>query len=106
MNKEQQLNLNIARLVYPSAEEYIFEGGHALAKEKGRDIWDAVNYTDDWNDLMPLIIEHKINLEWLGDIWKADDFYGMIRFDNGNPQIALAECLREVLKEKNNGYEI
>lgn len=67
------------------------------------------DYCNNWNDLMPLIVEHGISLldpEYAGTIpsWKALSF-NPSHFKtkdnlNENPQRALAECLLKVLQYK------
>lgn len=60
----------------------------------------VVNYCNSWNDLMPLVVEHKINIhsrttnDW--SAWSSV-FAGI----NENPQRALAECLFLVLQVNN-----
>ena len=71
---EAELNLNIARLAYP---DYVCDqdshGWVAIKKphpEKavhlgGGLIIPSVNYCNNWNDLMPLVVEHGIGLHRL-----------------------------------------
>ncbi|MBL4664289.1 MAG: hypothetical protein JKY22_12230 [Flavobacteriaceae bacterium] len=65
--------------------------------------WKAlIDYCNNWNDLMPLVVEYEISLQFRDHssldtrayhktgVWKA----------NENPQRALAECLLKVLQSK------
>lgn len=66
---------------------------------------------NNWNDLMPLVIEHKISLDWDSFSWAA--FQAAFHKDGEflgsgyettliNPQRALAECLLKVLPGEQN----
>ena len=76
-----------------------------------------VNYTNNWSDLMPLIIEHDISLlhgagtkEWRASTqsrWRVteEESWHVLYSTNKSPQIALATCLLEVLRAKNKEQE-
>lgn len=90
-----ELNMAIAKAHTPNQCESWYKGfigaGHA-------------NYCDDWNCLMPLVVEYKMVFEWSGlrDTWYAKAWnYNFLVF-NDNPQRALAECLLKTLESKNN----
>jgi len=67
-----------------------------------------LDYCCEWNDLMPLVVEHKININYdmLYPRWVStktetngiDDFWEGVISVNENPQRALAECLLKVLE--------
>ena len=63
-------------------------------------------YSTNWNDLMPLVVEHGISLYKyrVKGYWEADSNIGGVRSEvlvgDTNPQIALAECLLKVLETK------
>lgn len=72
---------------------------------KGNDPFIPLFDFNNWNDLMPLVIEHKIQLKrsslglWIanlkgnvGESWVMDK----------TPQRALAECLLKVLQGESN----
>lgn len=63
-----------------------------------------VDYCNNWNDLMPLVVEHEISLLSVGDEWLVTvGNFTTPRYRHPfskNPQRALAECLLEVLTEK------
>lgn len=68
------------------------------------DYFGLVDYCNNWNDLMPLLVDHKIGYRVpisMGDrnLYTAISFNGY-RVSNENPQRALAECLLKVLQEK------
>lgn len=59
---------------------------------------------NNWNDLMPLVVEHGITLHKYASCTGWQAFTGSIssleiHVNNINPQIALAECLLKVLQE-------
>ena len=63
------------------------------------------DYCNIWNDLMPLIFEHKIRLTpFPGETYQAAKYAPKICIEvtNANPARALAECLLMVLIEKGN----
>lgn len=74
------------------------------------------DYCNNWNDLMPLVIEHGIDLyHWqISGSWKAlaftylpdGEFNQEFQTLNKNPQRALAECLFLVLQEKTNNENL
>jgi hypothetical protein len=89
----------------------------ALNVYKGRDgqiiyTSDVPRYCNNWNDLMPLVVEHKIDLEFAdidvteeivraqGFIWDGGDITHHYEVINKSPQRALAECLLKVLENK------
>lgn len=84
-----------------------FELNKAIAKLRGyNDAWldqhGAPDYCNNWNDLMPLVVEHEISFyPILGGGYGAE-FYSETTGDNcisnDNPQRALAECLLKVLQ--------
>ena len=63
-----------------------------------------VDYCNDWSDLMPLVVEHRIELRELSPSiwWHA--FHARSGFEgkDENPQRALALCLLKVLESKND----
>ena len=50
-------------------------------------------YCNNWNDLMPLVIEYGI-------LESPTFIRHVIEHDSGEPQLALAECLLKVLENK------
>jgi hypothetical protein len=88
---DEKLNAEISRLAFP------------------RDInsgnWKVFDFKD-WNDLMPLVVKHKISLQMLlhnrpnwmvNPLWKGKGE----RIFNTDPQRALAECLLKELEWEN-----
>jgi hypothetical protein len=65
-----------------------------------------VDYCNNWNDLMPLVVEYKICLirtNEYGDKWCADpnmDDFDSVRVVLKDAKRALAECLLQVLIAK------
>lgn len=68
------------------------------------------DYCNNWNDLMPLVVEHEIDLyKCVDGAWEAQ-IIDMTSFNSPcdkticakhkNPQRALAECLLQVLESK------
>lgn len=81
-------------------------GGRACSLKEGGDgniVFEngcTINYHNTPNDIMPLQIEHKVNILWHPDKrkWMAMNFYGDY-FDK-NLLRAIACCLILVLQEK------
>ena len=107
--KPEELNRQIAELVYPDEIIHIVKG-QVLIHTIG-----TLDYCNNWNDLMPLVWENRIAFEaaFFKD-HEGDRFYlahttfksdGDVSVLNTNPQMALAQCLLKVLeaKEKNDG---
>lgn len=106
---DPELTKAITELTYPDAE-FVISGNEVTGNimQMRIDNIDIImpDFTN-WNDLMPLVVEHEITLYKYIDSsgWQA--FKGSltdmeITTDNLNPQRALAECLYLVLKEKAN----
>ena len=108
-----ELNLAIAKLVYPNHNKSgtinQIKGTSTVVINYGYPSPDCVNYTECWDSLMPLVVEHKIELVcnegWNkdgSDMWEACHApQGEFAITSGNdPQRALAECLLKVLQEK------
>ena len=96
-----ELSIKLAKLIYPECVVYTQNSKARVQVADGDDFYFDFN---NWNDLMPLVIEHKISLiagvNFTG--WIADDFDGKGKYqvENENPQRALAECLLKVLEAK------
>ena len=64
-------------------------------------------YLDDWNELMPLVVDHGISLKnqncpaGSGYAQYAESYCGRFYSDYDIPQRAIACCLILVLQEKN-----
>ena len=110
----QELNLAIAKLVYP---QFDFRYGNFASEVVGylpnTNCWQVEkDYCNNWNDLMPLVIEHGIEIEreYYDDTgytgrWEAayEPMDGTKCYHcsiDTDPQIALAECLLAVLTAK------
>lgn len=102
----EELNLAIAKLVYP---QFDFRYGDFASEVVGylpnTNCWQVEkDYCNNWNDLMPLVVEHEITLAWdyVDKNWNAwtetSDVY------TNNPQRALTECLLKVLEAKAEDY--
>ena len=82
-------------------------GGHGEPFEE-QVKYGEFNPVGNWNDLIPLVIEHKINLTCHSsvDIFTATAAIqkdgSFIEPSSINPQRALAECLLKVLESKND----
>ena len=102
MNK-QELNLAIAKLVEPYQEWFSDSKGRAFWKHIDGFIHEVqiVDYCNDWNDLMPLVVEHS---QWFyidSEYAEISNTTGVVRVEHNNEQqIALAECLLRVLEAK------
>jgi hypothetical protein len=113
-------NLRIAELVYPEhrCTRYGESGAINLytffnhTNDKNNYV-KTVDHYNNWNDLMPLVVEHGIDLIQYNDKWKA---LGFVYADDGefeidcevileDPQHALADCLLQVLEAKNKEGE-
>lgn len=94
---DQELNLAIMELL--GLEPVVWETRHMNAFDgivhvrTGQD--DPVDYCGDWNELMPLVVEHgltKMTMDWVTLL--------ALSYVPLNPQRALAECLLLVLQNK------
>ena len=101
-----ELNISIAKLLFLECQ--LCDGQHYKPSVS---YWDngscvQVDYINNWSDLMPLVVEHRISLELynLGrcgtyqldcDGERIDDCMTTV-----SPQRALAECLLKVLESK------
>jgi len=106
-----ELNKAIARALYPEAKIHLDKGENCavfIKNPNGSDLpWIQVkDYCNNWNDLMPLVVEYRLCLSNLYDPtdWAAiktdEKGYQKIVEINKNPQRALAECLYKVLQAK------
>ena len=100
----QELNKAIAELVYPQAEWVEEEGAGVLVYwNDGKSTFVDADYCNNWSDLMPLVVEHEISFDvsQCGTSWCAtgNNFDDVIT-ESDNPQLALAECLLQVLRAK------
>ena len=91
---DYELNKAIAAYVYPDEIIHMVRG-KVLIHTIG-----TLDYCNNWNDLMPLVIAHKISLQkrlcggWGAVSQPAKDWPIIV---NKIPQRALAECLLKVL---------
>lgn len=89
-----ELDLEIAKLLYPNQPD----GWYNAFMRSGNG-----DYCNNWNDLMPLIVEHGIDLGFLAcsRVYAARLYDDVDVFSlNENPKRALAECLFLALQEK------
>lgn len=108
-----ETNKAIAELVYPDA--HIFSNNYSKVTVDrmmdGRSCCIAVDYCNNWNDLMTLVEKHKILHTWIelktgASHWVAYKKYigyhdkEVSAWDIDSLQLALAECLLQVLKAK------
>jgi hypothetical protein len=95
---DKDLNKRVARFF---AFYYV---GQNRCLTAGGDYIDLPDYCNNWNDLMPLVIEHEIAFNPIDRpalFWVAgSNSYHPTK--NKIPQRALAECLFLVLQEKAN----
>ena len=102
-----ELTMAIAKLVY--GKEFVREEERAFGKidiivQKVQ----IVDYYNNMNDLMPLVIEHGISLVFRDDgdcdAYVPNDYAMFVHISviNKDPQRALAECLLIVLQSKRN----
>ena len=111
---EAEINKAIAELVYPDGTittDSRPDPTPRITIERNHYFTVIVDYCNNWNDLMPLVIEH-LSAFWQGmDTGKWTAAYGhlmspMVEW-NENPQLALALCALKVLeaktKEKSDG---
>ena len=103
-----ELNKAIAELIYPELNWVMSNTcyDNTTVVANSGDGW-KLNYCNNWNDLMPLVVEHEISLnDATNSEWIADTFRVMPRNElfsiSKNPQRALAECLLLVLQDKEN----
>lgn len=92
-----EINKRIAELVYP------YRTLSLVPNEDGIYVGStSVDYCNNWNDLMPLVVECGIQHYW--NKQKAKHFAYETPLDiavsNSDLQLALAECLLKVLEAK------
>ena len=101
-----ELNKAIAELVYPDLSPD--ELRMTVRIDDSMSIYNdaVVDYCNNWNDLMPLVVEHSICFDIYGgeldhcytvDTWSEETLHWT---EGDNPQLALAECLLKVLEAK------
>ena len=113
---DAELNLAIARLVYPDAEvvsatiNFCYDGDDVIVGKGEGSI--SYNYCNNWLDLMPLVVEYGIeyDIEYIncdGEKWiefKAEKYlHGntlIAYYHDRDLQLALAKCLLAVLEAK------
>ena len=110
---DAELNLAIAKLVYTECEDFWQKYDEARVRINWEDdmgfihTGKIVDYCNNWNDLMPLVVEHEIALtgsttkNWWCGYWRSPTLRTIndIQAHHEDPQRALAECLLKVLQE-------
>lgn len=79
-----RLNKGVAELVYPTGKVKLYINDTKVVVRIGTKIVAIVDYCDNWNDLMPLMIKHDV-------------LYQLSKLAN---QREMAECLYMVLLAK------
>ena len=80
--------------------------GNGLCIDPDGNYFDLPDYCNNWSDLMPLVIEYKINFRYAREI-NAYEVYNHLSEQpfhhcvSKDPQRALAECLLKVLSQCN-----
>ena len=104
-----ELNIAIVKVLYPGSsliERYGMKGSKVMiVNDSVKSFSGSADYCGSWDDLMPLVIEHEIDLNrqytngknWLSG--KCIINVGSFESSNENPQRALAECLLKVLTQ-------
>ena len=105
-----ELNKSLAETQFPKDGWEIYKHDPEYpellyVKHEDGEHYRQINYLENWNDLMPLVVEHRIMLEphdlpcadWCA-FWE-DGFGKSFTATNESPQRALIECLLKVLTE-------
>ena len=95
---EAELNLSLAKALFPDCtiKPPVHEKDSVLLSGGGKGI-TIFNYRN-WNDLMPHVIEHGIELLLEQGQWVA--CWGEpVQIEDNDPQRALAKCLLAVMKK-------
>lgn len=105
---DYELNMAIAELIYPDStvkkDDETESGIYVIQKTVGYLFRD---YCNDWNDLMPLVVEHGIHVAKYITWWGAYTCDTKPEGENGclgyaqTTKRAYAECLLKVLISKN-----
>ena len=101
----QEINLAIAKLVYSLTRYTIITDKHnVILVFKGKVIQN-LDYCNNWNDLMPLVVEYNLTLEVFEDgsarVGRYFEHKNPVHvLQHKSPQIALATCLLKVLQSK------
>lgn len=100
---DPELNKAIAEFVYPDAYEIKKVFGTSKVNVFSSPVTFpaiTIDYCNNWNDLMPLVVEYKI-LSLNSTLLPREYLWGLVMYVRGkNPQRALVECLLEVLESK------
>ena len=100
---EYEVNRDIAYLVIKGNRRIVMADCYRVWETFEGKVLNELDYCNNWNDLMPLVVEHKIQLRTWGDKWFATERSRHIHSAAyENPQRALAECLLLVLEAKAN----
>ena len=119
MTSNYDRNLRLAELVALSTGQRVDVYGLTVSLQTldniGKELitYRTVDYCNNWNDLMNLVIQHGISLEYdkvypeeLAEDCNWNAYQGEsespyeIYVTNTNPQIALVDCLISVLEAK------
>ena len=106
MHNDELSKLLCASLGF-NVQNFVFEGAVTIEQVGKVSTFDMM----DWNDIMPLAVEHKISLLEGDELWGAYQNFGIYedinyRISHGHfcgdksPQRAIACCLILVLQEK------
>ena len=103
-----EINYRIAKIVFPESDvvsehDRMLGDGYQDAAQIIHEIGisgETRDYCNNPSDIMPIMIEHKISLEWEGDIWSASlAYYARQTFDK-NPCRAIAICFLKMMEAK------
>jgi len=109
---DENLTKGIAEFVYPKNGWDIYRNNSKIDPDtyiryEDSSHYEQVDYCNNWNDLMPLIIEYRIELRegTRTNGWKAFHRGIGVVISNDTPQRALAECVLLVLQDKDKYKE-
>ena len=73
-----------------------------IVMTEGHGGYERFKPCENWAQLMPLVVEHKLNIEFEHGLWAVGCKTLPIKHCNAAPQLAMVDCLIDILERKNN----
>lgn len=105
----QEKNIRLAELLGYEVQVDFSTGSEHYTMENENGLFPLTSWVENWSELMPLVVEHKISIQTRVDMnsWFAskelsltDTSYDAHTSCNMNPRTALVDCLISVLEAK------
>ena len=108
INKRVALSLGMR--VAELDDDHFYGGGYhdeypdTIWAGKPDEAWEQICYTHSPEEIMPLMIEHKISLSWTGSYWQAlpplSNHTGGVRGGKDDPLRTGAICFLKMMEAK------